>query len=193
MESPYQWFAMRATYKREFVAQEYLRGKGIEVFIPLRREVKVIGAIKRKVTVPAINSLIFVYAQKEQIQQAKFGVDYLQYLTKQLDGNRVPIIVPTSQMEQFRAVVEDDTIDKTYFAPGELDLREGTRVKVHGGAMDGFEGVLMKMKGKRNKQFFLEVEGIVSVNPELKNYDLIEVVKKDIIYYLCIHTCNTCC
>ena len=155
MEAPYQWFAMRATYKREFVAQEYLQSKGIEVFIPLRKEIKVIGGIKRKVTVPAINSLIFVYAQKEQIQHAKFGVDYLQYLTRKMDGKNIPILVPTDQMEQFKKVVQDDTIDKTYFAPGEVNLAEGTRVKVHGGALDGYEGILMKLKGKRNKQFLL--------------------------------------
>jgi hypothetical protein len=63
MESPFQWFAMRATYKRELVAKEYLEGKGIEVFVPMKREIKTIRGIKRKVTVPAINSLIFVYAQ----------------------------------------------------------------------------------------------------------------------------------
>ena len=177
MEAPYQWFAMRATYKREFVAQEYLQSKGIEVFIPLRKEIKVIKGIKRKVTVPAINSLIFVYAQKDVLQQAKFGVDYLQYLTRKLDGKNIPIIVPTAQMEQFKKVVEDDTIDKMFFAPGEVNLAEGTKVKVHGGALDGYEGILMKQKGKRNKQFFLDVQGILSVNPELKNYDLIEVVK----------------
>ena len=169
-ESPYQWFAMRATYKREFVAQEYLASKGIEVFIPLRTEVKVIRGIKRKVTLPAINSLIFVYAQKEQIQKAKFGLDYLQYLTRKMDGKNIPIIVPADQMELFKKVVEDDTIDKTYFSPGEVNLAEGTRVKVHGGALDGYEGVLMKIKGRRNKQFFLDVEGVLSVNPELKNY-----------------------
>lgn len=177
MEAPYQWFAMRATYKREFVAQEYLQSKGIEVFIPLRKEIKVIRGIKRKVTVPAISSLIFVYAQKEQLQQAKFGVEYLQYLTRKLDGKNIPIIVPQDQMELFKKVVEDDTIDKTYFAPGEINLAEGTKVKVHGGALDGYEGVLMKLKGRRNKQFILDVEGVLSVNPELKNYDLIEVVK----------------
>ena len=177
MEAPYQWFAMRATYKREFVAQEYLQSKGIEVFIPLRREIKVIRGIKRKVTVPAINSLIFVYAKKEQIQQAKYGVEYLQYLTRKLDGKNIPIIVPSDQMELFKRVVEDDTIDKTYFAPGEVNFAEGTRVKVHGGALDGYEGILMKQKGRRNKQFFLDVEGVLTVNPQLINYDLIEVVK----------------
>lgn len=177
MDAPYQWFAMRATYKREFVAQEYLQSKGIEVFIPLRREIKVIRGIKRKVTVPAINSLIFVFAQKERIQQAKFGMDYLQYLTRKLDGQSIPIIIPSNQMEQFKKVVQDDTIDKTYFAPGEVNLAEGTRVKVHGGALDGYEGILIKQKGRRNKQFFLDVEGVLTVNPQLTNYDLIEVVK----------------
>ena len=177
MESPLQWFAMRATYKREMVAKEYLEGKGIEVFVPLRREMKVIRGIKRKVTVPAINSLIFVYARRQELQEAKFGVEYLQYLTRKLDGKNVPIIVPDWQMEQFRKVVEDDKVDKTYFAPGEVNLAEGTKVKVHGGAFDGMEGILMKLKGRRNKQFFLEVGGALAVNPKLENYDLLEVVK----------------
>ena len=177
MESPFQWFAMRATYKREMVAKEYLEGKGIEVFVPLRKEIKVIRGIKRKVSVPAINSLIFVYAQKEKLQQVKFGVDYLQYLTRKHDGKNIPIVVPTVQMEQFRRVVEDDTVEKNFFAPGEVDLIEGAKVKVHGGALDGYEGVLVRIPGKRNKQFFLDLEGVVSVNPEIKNYHLLEVVK----------------
>ncbi len=177
MESPYQWYAMRATYKREFIAQEYLTAKGFEVFLPLKKEVKEVRGIKRKVTVPAINSLLFVKAQKEQLQQAKFGVEYLQYLTRKLDGKNIPIVVPTNQMEQFKKVVEDDTVDKRYFAPGEVNLTEGTKVRVHGGALDGYEGILVKIKGKRNKQFFLEVEEVLSVNPELKNYHLIEVVE----------------
>ena len=176
-ETPYQWFAMRATYKREQVAQEYLQSKGIEVFVPMKSEIRVVRGIKRKMRVPAINSLIFVHAVKEELQQAKFGVEYLQYLTSKLDGNNIPIIVPFEQMEQFRKVVEDDTVDKKFFAPGEINLAAGTKVKVHGGGLDGYEGVLVKIPGRRNKQFFLELEGVVSVNPELKNYHLLEVVE----------------
>ena len=77
MEAPYQWFAMRATYKREFIAQEYLQSKGFEVFLPLKKVLKVVRGIKKKVTVPAINSLIFVFAKKDELQQAKWGVEYL--------------------------------------------------------------------------------------------------------------------
>ena len=154
------------------LTQEFMNQLTIE-----KKEVKEVRGIKRKVTVPAINSLFFVKAQKEKLQQAKFGVEYLQYLTRKLDGKNIPIVVPTNQMEQFKKVVEDDTVDKRYFAPGEVNLAEGTKVRVHGGALDGYEGILVKVKGKRNKQFFLEVEGVLSVNPELKNYHLIEVVE----------------
>lgn len=176
-ESPYQWFAMRATYKREFVARDYLASKGIEVFVPMKREIKVVRGIKRKLTVPAINSLIFVYARKEELQQAKFGVEYLQYLTRKLDGQNIPIIVPNRQMEQFRQLVEDDTIDKIYYAPGELNVTQGTKVRVHGGPMDGVEGVLLKVKGKRARQFTMEVEGTIALSTNVENFHLVEVVE----------------
>lgn len=176
MESPYQWFAMRATYKRELVAQEYLQGKGIEVFVPLKTEIKVIRGIKRKVTMPAINSLIFVYARKQELQEAKLGVDYLQYITRRLDGKNVPVIVPDRQMETFIRVVQDDTVEKTFHAPEEVDLALGTKVKIHGGPFDGMEGVLVKVKGKRKKQFFIELQDLVAVNAVIENLDLLEVV-----------------
>ena len=177
MDTPCQWFAMRATYKRELTARDYLVSKGIEVFVPMKMEVKVIRGIKRKVTVPAINSLIFVYAQKEVLQQVKMGVEYLQYLTRKKEGRNIPIVVPQRQMEQFIQVVQDDTVDKTFFAPDEVELALGTRVRVHGGPFDGMEGVLAKIKGKRKKQFFINLDGLVAVNAIIENVELLEVVE----------------
>lgn len=177
MEAPYQWFAMRATYKREFIAQEYLQSKGFEVFLPLKTVLKVVRGIKKKVTVPAINSLIFVFAKKDELQQAKWGVEYLQYITRREDGRNVPIIVPQRQMEQFINVVQDDTIDKTFFAPGEVDLSAGTKVRVHGGPFDGYEGVLLKVKGKRKKQFCLDIPNVITLNTIIEKLDLLEVVE----------------
>ena len=177
MGSPLQWFAMRATYKRELVAQEYLQSKGIEVFVPMKSEIRVVRGIKRKMRVPAINSLIFVHAVKEELQQAKFGVEYLQYVTRKADGKNEPIIVPFAQMEAFMQVVQDDTIEKTFHSPAEVDLALGTRVKIHGGAFDGMEGKLVKVKGKRKKQFFIELQDLVAVNTVIENLDLVEVVE----------------
>ncbi len=177
MDNHYQWFAMRATYKRELIARDYLTSKGIEVFVPMKKVIKVVRGIKRKLTVPAINSLIFVHAQKDVIQQAKMGVEYLQYITRKEGIRNVPIVVPDRQMEQFIQVAQDDAIEKTFFAPEEVDLSVGTRVKVHGGPFDGLEGVLVKIKGKRNKQFFVNLDGLVAVNTVIENLHLLEVVE----------------
>ena len=177
MDTHYQWFAMRATYKRELIARDYLTSKGIEVFVPMKKVIKVVRGIKRKLTVPAINSLIFVHAEKDVIQQAKMGVEYLQYITRKEGIRNVPIVVPDRQMEQFIQVAQDDEIEKTFFAPEEVDLSAGTRVRVHGGAFDGLEGVLVKIKGKRNKQFFVNLDGLVAVNTVIENLHLLEVVE----------------
>ena len=88
MDSPCLWFAIRATYKREFIAQEYLQDKGIEVIVPLKKVIKVVGGIKRKVAVPAINNLIFVRATKDELKDAKRGAEYIQYLTRRENGRK---------------------------------------------------------------------------------------------------------
>lgn len=173
-----QWFAMRATYRREITAKEYLGGKGIEVYVPMTTVVKQIRGIKRKVTQPAISSLIFVCATKEQIQQAKQGVDYLQYITRKLEGRNIPIIIPDDQMERFVSIVQDDTIEKTFFAPGEVNFSQGTKVRVHGGAFDGYEGVYVKRRGKRKNEFMIDFEGVCSLSTVEVTPDLLEVLEK---------------
>lgn len=173
-----QWFAMRATYRREIMAQDYLNERGIKTFIPMRTVVKVVRGIKRKLREPAISGLVFAYAPKETIQAVKLGLDYIQYLTRKKDGRNVPIVVPTAQMEQFMQVVLDDTVEKSFFAPGEIEFAAGTKVRVHGGAFDGLEGVLVKIKGKQKKQFLIELEGICAVGPVTIHPDLLEIVKE---------------
>lgn len=168
---------MRATYRREITAKDYLSGKGIEVYVPMATVVKKIRGIKRKVSQPAISSLIFVCATKEQIQQAKQGVDYLQYITRKLDGRNVPITIPDDQMNQFVNIVQDDTIEKTFFAPGEVNFSEGTKVRVHGGPFDGYEGVYIRRKERGKEEFVIDFTGIFSLSTTSVTPDLLEVLK----------------
>ena len=37
------WFAMRATYRREMIAQRQLDALGIESFVPMRQELQIKG------------------------------------------------------------------------------------------------------------------------------------------------------
>ena len=160
----FSWFAMSATFGRELKAKEYLESKKVECFVPMRWSIVADRRNnKTRQLVPAIKNLIFAHTTKERIQELKRGVNYLQYHTCNANGRRVPIVVPDGQMQQFITVCEthDDTL--TSLSPDEINLSEGTRVKIIGGGLDGVEGTFVKVKNKRKKRVVVEVRGVAAV------------------------------
>ena len=171
------WFAMSAPYRRELKAREFLATRGIESFVPMTKAIVEKGHTKSSKIVPAIHNLIFVHTTKEIIQQVKQGVDYLQYRTFPTDGKNRPIIVPDKEMEQFIAVTRERMDELTYLKPEDIDIAQGTRVRIHGGTFDGTEGIFVKIKGKRKRRVVVLIEGLaaVTINAEISP-DLIEIL-----------------
>lgn len=171
------WFAMSAPYRRELKAKERLEGMGIESFVPMTKAIVERRGIKRRETVPAIHNLIFVHTTKNIIKQAKQGIEYLQYRTKPCNGKNTPIIVPDREMEQFITITNARMEEITYLQPDEIDIKKGTRVRIHGGTFNGTEGIFVKIKGKRNRRVVVLIEGLaaVAINAELSP-DIIEIL-----------------
>ena len=171
------WFAMSAPYRRELKAKERLEGMGIECFVPMAKAVVERRGIKRRETVPAIHNLIFVHTTKNIIKQAKQGIEYLQYRTKPCNGKNTPIIVPDREMEQFITITNARMEEITYLQPDEIDIKKGTRVRIHGGTFNGTKGIFVKIKGKRNRRVVVLIEGLaaVAINAELSP-DIIEIL-----------------
>ncbi len=171
------WFAMSAPYRRELKAKEHLEGMGIECFVPMTKAIVERRGIKRRETVPAIHNLIFVHTTKNIIKQAKQGIEYLQYRTKPCNGKNTPIIVPDREMEQFITITNARMEEITYLQPNEIDLKKGTKVRIHGGTFNGTEGIFVKIKGKRNRRVVVLIEGLaaVAINAELSP-DIIEIL-----------------
>lgn len=168
---------MSAPYRRELIAKEYLDGKGVECFVPMKEAlVERRNGVKRRQMVPAIHNLIFVHTSKERIKQLKQGVNFLQYHTRPQGGKNVPVIVPDSQMQQFITICTANNESITYLRPEEIDIRKGTRVRVHGGAFDGTEGHFVKVQGKRNRRVVMLIEGITAVALTEISTDFIEVI-----------------
>ena len=158
------WFAMSATFGRSIKAKAFLESKQVECFVPMRYEIikdKTQGNIRK--LVPAINNLIFAYTTKERIQALKSTAEYLQYLTHPIGGRNVPIIVPIEQMQQFITIC--DTFDEslTYLSPDEINLEEGTPVKIIGGAFDGVVGIFVKVNNSRKRRVVVLVQGVSAV------------------------------
>ena len=70
------WFAMRVTYSREVKMKETLESKGIECFIPMRYQTKVIRGKKAKILKPVIHNLLFAHATKAEMQEVKKDYEY---------------------------------------------------------------------------------------------------------------------
>lgn len=171
------WFAMSAPYRRELKAKEQLAIMSIESFVPMTRAIVERRGVKKRETVPAIHNLIFVHTTKEIIKNAKQRIEYLQYRTRPCNGKNTPIIVPDKAMEQFIAITNERLEDITYLQPDEIDIKQGSKVRIHGGTFDGTEGIFIKTKGKRNRRVVVLIEGLaaVAINAEISP-DLIEIL-----------------
>lgn len=171
------WFAMSAPYRRELKAKQFLEERNIECFVPMRYTITEEGCgIKKRKLVPAIHNLIFVHTSKNRIKTLKQGVDFLQYRTKPLDGKNIPITVPDRQMNMFISVTKEFNENIIYLQPNEIDLKKGTKVRIHGGAFDGAEGLFMRVQGKRNKRVVILIEGVAAFTTAEITPDLIEII-----------------
>ena len=176
-ESTLVWFAMSAPYRRELRAKEFLDHKGVECFVPMKEAlVERRSGTKSRKMIPAIHNLVFVHTTKERIKDLKQGVNFLQYHTRPIAGKNVPIIVPDYQMQQFIAVTTASNEGLTYLRPEEIDIKKGTKVRVHGGVFDGTEGYFVKVQGKRSRRVVMLIEGITAVALTEISTDFIEVI-----------------
>lgn len=171
-----QWFAMRATFRREITARDLLEEKGISCFVPMHYAVREHRGRKMKVLEPVIHNLIFANAPKSQLQQVKQRIPFLQYMTRHLDGRNVPIVVPPKQMQDFMAVCNTYSEELIFLKPEELNLKPGTKVRIHGGPFDGLVGNFVKVVGKRNRRVVISIQNVIAVAVAEVKPDLLEVL-----------------
>lgn len=169
------WFAMYA-YKRELRVQQELNKKNIENFIPMHYILKEHNGRKTRVLVPAISNLVFVHTTKSILTQFKLKNPYFQYVTRKTDSSREIITVPDCQMKDFIKIAKRYEEDLIYYKPEEISLAKGHKVRVHGGAFDGVEGVLIKVKGKRSKRIVVKIPGVIAIAAAYIEPDLIEIL-----------------
>lgn len=172
------WFAMRATYRRELIAQRQLTALGIDCFVPMRQEMQIKGGRRRRRMVPAIHNLIFVYVEPSVLQAAKSKMPYLQYIIRKGRIDRSEkIVVPTEQMQRFIALTGTLGDEVMYLGESDISLTEGMRVRIHGGNCDGQEGVLLKLKGFRSRKVIVAIEGLIAVILAHVTPEQIEVIE----------------
>lgn len=159
--------------KKELKVRDDIRNYGLEAFVPLKYHIKTIKRQKHRALVPAMPGLMFAKGTLDQLQEyiqnhAHFNV----YLRKSTFSNKEDYLtVRNKDMEDFIAATEDHEAHITYFRPDEINLQAGDRIRVKGGIYDGKEGIVMRIKGKRNKHLVVQIPGMlvaaIEMAPEL--------------------------
>ena len=163
---PKAWYPMRVTYGREMKVKGELERLGIECFVPMTyKVVDADGEDLRRELVPAISNLIFVRSTQERISGLKVSNEVLEPLRYMMDRTagreHVVMTVGDWQMENFMRVAKVTDESVMFLDEKSIVGKEGKRVRIMGGAFEGVEGVIRRVK--RCKRVVVEIEGVASV------------------------------
>lgn len=182
-ETSLSWFVLNAVFGRELRVKELLETQGIEAFVPMRYLIKMKRGRKERVLVSAISNFVFVHTTKEILEN--FKADLLSqygyptyFVTRKIGERRTIVTVPDQQMREFIRVASQLEEDVLYFPPEEIQLEKGDRVRIIGGNLDGLEGTLLKVKGKRSKRVVVSIAGVAAVAAYYISPDLIQVISR---------------
>ena len=175
-----RWYAVGCTSSmKELKVRDDIRNYGLEAFVPLKYEIKTIKHQKHRALVPAMPGLMFAKGTLEELKEyIQDHSHYPVYLRKSTFSNKEDYLtVRTKEMEEFIAVTEDNEAHITYFRPEEINLQAGDRIRVKGGLYDGKEGIVMRIKGKRNKHLVVQIPGMLVAAIEMAP-ELVEMAPK---------------
>ena len=131
------WVAIQTKYRYEKKVAEQLGGKGVEVFLPLRKETRGWSDRQKQITIPLFPGYAFVrpVASANLKSQVLRTAGFLGFVG--LRG--VATSVPEKQIEDLRMLLEKEV-------PFSLHpfVEAGRRVRIRGGCLDGLEGILLK-------------------------------------------------
>ena len=144
------WYALYTKSRAEKKVYEQLQNMGIEVYLPLKRELKQWSDRKKWVESPIINSYIFVKistTEYKTVFDAKGVVSYVSYKGK-------AVTIPDCEMEAMRLTVEN----KLNFSVESTSIQKGQLVTVTSGPLKGVSGEVTEVQG--HKKLYIRISNI---------------------------------
>jgi transcription antitermination factor NusG len=159
---PPEWFALQARYRFEKRVAEQLQAKGVEVFLPLRRESHRWSDRHKAVTIPLFPGYAFV--RLNQFLDSRRVVLKTAGLIGFVNFRGTAAAVPNKQIDDLRLLLNGDVPFSLY-----PFVQVGRRVRIRGGCLNGLEGVLAHEKGK----LVISIDSIQrSLAIEIQGYEL---------------------
>lgn len=164
-----KWYVMRDLKRRNAnsLAIHDLQKAGLEVFTPMTQMIMTIGGRRQKRDVPVIQDLLFVHEAKKTLDTYVAMYSTLQYRYQRGRTADDPMTVRDDEMERFLFAVSR-TESPIYYNPDEITAAMyGKKIRIIGGALDGYEGQLLSVKGMRKRRLIVELPGLVTAAVEV--------------------------
>ncbi len=157
------WYAIQTRYRLEKKVAAGLQNKGVEVFLPLIRQLHFWSDRQKAVDIPLFSGYIFVRLHASRtsrltVARTEGVIGFVAF-----HGDAIPI--PEKQIECLRKLLAQSV-------PCSLHafLKVGQRVRILGGCLDGLEGILEQHAPKK---LVISIECIQrSVAIEIAGYEL---------------------
>ena len=175
-EKTVRWFVMRDLKRANAKQQAYqiLKEKDIEVFTPMKTRLCVVKGEQVRKEVPCITDLLFVHTTRETLDPIVQNIPTLQYRWLR-NKYREPMTVPDAEMERFIRAVHASALPK-YYLPEEITTEMYNRpIRIVGGLLDGYEGMLLTTRGSKVKRLLVEIPHLLAVGVEV-NPDYIQLI-----------------
>jgi transcription antitermination factor NusG len=137
-----QWYALHTRCRHEKQVAAQLQDKGIEVFLPLAKEVRRWSDRRKLIEIPLFSCYVFVrLGLTNRIRTAAIQVPGVLRFIGFHDG---PAVIPRSEIEAIQNALAVPANCSPY-----AFLKTGQKVRIRGGSLDGIEGILVGRNGER--------------------------------------------
>ncbi len=147
------WYALHVKSRHEFVTESELRCKGIETYLPSVKKLRRWKDRKKLIDFPLFPGYLFAHIQPNpeeflKVLQTRGAVTLL------YDRPGCPASVPSEEISSIKILVESGKELDIY-----PDLKEGSRVRIRKGPLNGAQGILNKKEAQYMFLINLELLG----------------------------------
>lgn len=163
----HQWYVLRTRYGRELKTKEMLQEAGVATFVAMKYAKKKVNGKIRRIRVPMIPNLIFVYSTWENlsavVRRPSPISEYARlYLNKanspDSSGLNPPVVIEYQKMMNFIKGASIDSKHTMMVDAEQCHFRSGEKVRVVGGEFKGIVGRVARVSGQQ--RVIIEIDNI---------------------------------
>jgi transcription antitermination factor NusG len=140
---PLEWFAIRTRPRHEKVVTQQLESSGVEAFLPISDQVRKWSDRKKVVEFPLFPGYVFV--RTSRATRARARIFQAQGVIGFVGPNNQATPIPAQQIESVRILMQG----QVHCRPHPY-LTIGQRVRIQNGALQGLEGILVRVASDRS-------------------------------------------